>query len=114
MGITRFETVNVNNVSISTDSVGQTVTNITPWFQTRARVIDIKEDLHINKDDRIYSDTAKFVLNNTPNTLTMAMNQVGYSFGWRGQDWRISDVYESNDKMNITFLVYRNDPTSPV
>lgn len=114
MGIVRFETVNVNNVSISTDSVGQTVTNITLWFQTRARVLDIKNDMHINKDDRIYSDVAKFVLNNTPNTVAMATNQVGYSFGWRGDDWRISDVYESNDKMNITFLVYRNNPTTQV
>jgi hypothetical protein len=114
MGIARFETVNVNNVSITVDDIGQTVTNISLWFQTRARVMDIKEALHINKDDRIYSDTAKFVLNNTPNTLQMAINQVGYSFGWRGQDWRISDVYEANDKMSITFLVYRNDPTTQV
>lgn len=112
MGIVRFETVNVNNVSVSTDSVGQDVTNITLWFQTRARVLDIKNDMHINKDDRIYSDVAKFVLNNTPNTVLMATNQFNYSFGWRGQDWRITDVYESNDKMNITFLVYRNNPTT--
>ena len=44
----------------------------------------------------------------------MATNQFNYSFGWRGQDWRITDVYESNDKMNITFLVYRNNPTTQV
>jgi len=58
MGIVRFETVNVNNVSISTDSVGQTVPNITLWFQTRARVLDIK-----NQDYKVldrWSDSKKF------------------------------------------------------
>ena len=41
-------------------------------------------------------------------------NQHLYSVTWRGEDYRITDCIESNDRMNITFLCYRNDPTAPV
>ena len=37
-----------------------------------------------------------------------------YSITWRGNDWRITDVRESNDRMNVTFLCYRNDPGATV
>jgi len=114
MAIVRYENVDVNNVAISTDSIGQTTTAITLWFQTRARVMDVHNNLSITKEDRVYADLVKFVLNYTPNTLQMSENQVGYAFNWRGHDFRIMDVNESNDKMNITFTCYRNDPSTQV
>jgi hypothetical protein len=54
------------------------------------------------------------MLNFTPNTLTMSENQEGYSITWRSNDWRIDDVIESNDRMNITFHAYRNKPVASV
>jgi hypothetical protein len=114
MGITRYEQINVNNLTFTTDSSGQGVTVITQWFQTRARVMDVTNALQIGKDDRVYTDIVKFVLNYTPNTQTISENQSQYSVTWRGNDWRITDVIESNDRMNVTLLCYRNAPGAAV
>ena len=114
MAIARFENITVNNLSFSTDSYGQGTTTIAPWFQTRAKVMDVTQAVGINKDDRVYQERVKFMLNFTPNTLTMSENQEGYSITWRSNDWRIDDVIESNDRMNITFYAYRNKPVASV
>jgi hypothetical protein len=114
MAIARFENVTVNNLTFGTDSYGQGSTTIAPWFVTRAKVMDVNPSVGINKDDRVYQERVKFMLNFTPNTLNMSNNQNLYSFTWRNQDWRIDDVMESNDRMNITFHAYRNDPVPSV
>jgi hypothetical protein len=114
MAIARYENVDVNNITNSKDVYGQQTTTITKWFTTRAKVMDVRNDLSIAKDERIYEDNVKFMLNYTPNTYTMSTNQYNYAFTWRGQDWRISDVNEANDKMSITFTCYRNNPSVPV
>jgi len=114
MAIARFENVDVNNVAISVDDMGQTNTVLTKWFTTRAKVMDVRNDLTIPKDERVYQNHVKFMLNYTPNTVTMSTDQVDYAFNWRGNDWRIADVNEANDKMSITFTCYRNDPQTQV
>jgi hypothetical protein len=53
-------------------------------------------------------------LNYTPNTKELVDNQNLHSITWRGFDWRITDVRESNDRMRVTLLCYRNDPDTPV
>lgn len=114
MAIARYENITVNNLAFATNTVGEGQTTITPWFQTRARVLDVRNSVGINKDDRIYSDLVKFVLNYTPNTKLVVDQQNLFSITWRGNDWRITDVMESNDRMNVTIYAYRNDPVTTV
>ena len=114
MAIARYENIIVNNVTNSVDEIGQYTTTITKWFETRARVQDVHNNLQINKETRIYTDLVKLVLNYTPYTKAMVDNQPLYSITWRNHDWRITDCFESNDRMNVTFLCYRNDPVVPV
>ena len=114
MAIARYENISVNNLAFATDSVGQGNSTITKWFDTRARVMDVRNSVGITKDDRVYSDLAKFVLNYTPNTKRIVDYQNLYSITWRNADWRITDVMESNDRMNVTIYAYRNDPVTTV
>jgi hypothetical protein len=45
---------------------------------------------------------------------TIVDNQHLYSITWRGHDWRIDNARESDDRMNIIFMCYRNDPVTAV
>lgn len=114
MAIARYENITVNRVTNSTDDFGQQNTTITKWFDTRARVMDVHNNLNITSDTRFYTDLVKLVLNYTPNTREIVNNQNLYSIYWRGFDWRIQDCFETNDRMNVTFTCYRNDPSVPV
>ena len=114
MAIARYENISVNNLAFATDDYGQGNTTITKWFDTRARVMDVRNSVGITKDDRVYSDLVKFVLNYTPNTKRIVDYQNAYSITYRGNDWRITDVMESNDRMNVTIFAYRNDPVTTV
>jgi hypothetical protein len=114
MAIARYENITVNRVSNSTDSYGQQKTTITKWFDTRARIADVHNNTQITKDTRFYTDYVKLTVNYTPNTREMVDNQDLYSIKYRNNDWRISDCFETNDRMNVTFMCYRNDPTVPV
>jgi len=114
MAIARYENLSVKNVATTTDAYGQQVTTLTQWFDTRARVMDVRNSLQINKDDRVYSDLVKFVMNYTPWMKEIVDKQNLYSIFWRGNDYRITDVMESNDRMNVTLLCYRNDPNTSV
>jgi hypothetical protein len=114
MAIARYENIQVNNVTNSVDDIGQYTTTISPWFKTRARVQDVHNALQITANERIYTDLVKLVVNYTPYTRKMVDFQQLYSITYRNQDWRITDCYESNDRMNVTFLCYRNDPVVPV
>lgn len=114
MAIARYENIVVNNVTNAIDDIGQYTTTITPWFNTRARVADVHNNLQITANDRIYTDLVKLTVNYTPYTRRMVDNQPLYSITYRGNDWRITDCFESNDRMNVTFLCYRNDPVVPV
>lgn len=112
--VARYENVIINNVTNGTDSVGEYTTTITPWFETRGTVHDIANSLRIAEKYRAYTDLLSITLNYTPNIRTIVDNQDKYSLTWRGKDWRISDVRESNDRQYATFMCYRNDPVVPV
>jgi hypothetical protein len=114
MAIARYENLTVQNVATTTDSYGQQVTSVTKWFDTRARVADVRNSLQINKDDRVYTDLVKFTMNYTPNMKRVVDSQNLYAIFWRNAEWRITDVMESNDRMNVTLFCYRNDPTVSV
>lgn len=114
MAITRYENIVVNNVVNAIDVYGQYTTTLTEWFETRGRIADVANSLRISDRYRVYQDLVNITLNYTPNTRLMVDNQNLYAINWRGHDWRITDVRESNDRMKVTFLCYRNDPATPV
>lgn len=114
MAIVRYENLVVNNVTNSVNSVGEYTTTISKWFDTRGLVHDVSNTLRISERYRLYSDLVSITLNYTPNTKNIVDNQNLFSITWRGFDWRITDIRESNDRMKVTMLCYRNDPDTPV
>jgi hypothetical protein len=114
MSIVRYENVTINNVTNSVNTYGEQTSTITEWFKTRARVTDVANSVKIADKYRVYSDLVNFIFNYTPNQKSIVDNQDLYSITWRGFDWRITDVRESNDRMSVTLLCYRNDPDTPV
>ena len=114
MAIKRYENVVVNNLTFGTDLYGEYTTTITPKFTTRPLVSDVKNSLAITERYRVYQDLIQFTFNYTPNLKDIVDNQDLYSITWRAKDWRITDVRESNDRMKVTLLCYRNDPETTV
>ena len=114
MGIKRYENLTINTVTNGTDGFGQYTTTITPWFETRGLVADVANSLRISEKYRVYQELVNFTMNYTPNMRQIADNQDEYSVTWRGKDWRVTDVRESNDRMRVTLLCYYNDPDTPV
>jgi hypothetical protein len=114
MTIVRYENLTINNVVNGTDSIGQYTTTITEWFKTRGLVHDVANSVRISERYRTYQDIVNITVNYTPNTKEIVDNQNLYSITWRNLDWRIADVRESNDRMKVTFLCYRNDPATRV
>lgn len=114
MAIVRYENLAINNVINSVNAVGEYTTAIVKWFDTRGLVHDVANTLRISERYRVYSDLVNITLNYTPNTKQIVDNQNLYSITWRGFDWRITDIRESNDRMKVTLVCYRNDPDTPV
>jgi hypothetical protein len=114
MGIRRYENIAINNVTNGVNDIGEYTTTNTKWFDTRALVADVANSLRISERYRVYSDLVGLTLNYTPNTKEIVDNQNLYSITWRGFDWRITDIRESNDRLTVNLLCYRNDPDTPV
>jgi len=114
MAIARFENISVNNLSFGQSAFGEQSTTQSLWFQTRARVHDVSNNVRINDKYRVYADVVDLTLNYTPNVKTIIDNQNAYSITWRGYDWRIDNVREANDRMSARLLCVRNDPVVAV
>lgn len=114
MAITRYENITVNNVTNGVNSIGEYTTTTTPWFETRGLIADVANSLRISERYRVYQDLVTITVNYTPNNKEVVDNQNLYSITWRGFDWRITDIKESNDRMRVTYICYRNDPETPV
>jgi hypothetical protein len=114
MGIARYENVTINQITNGVDSFGEYTTTSTPLFTSRPVVHDVANSLRISERYRLYQDLVNLTFNYTPNIKDIADNQDNYSITWRGNDWRVTDVRESNDRMKITLLCYRNDPETNV
>lgn len=114
MSITRYENVVINNVTNGVDSLGEYTTSESKWFESRALIGDVNNSVRISDRYRTYSDLVHMTFNYTPNMKAIVDNQNLFSMVWRGKNWRITDVRESNDRMKVTFLCYRNDPSTPV
>ena len=114
MSIARFENINVNNLTFTKSDFGEGATVQTLWFATRARVASVANSLKIADKYRLYQDMINFTLNYTPNMKLIVANQYAYSITYRGQNWRIDSARESDDRMTVMFLCYRNDPITAV
>jgi hypothetical protein len=114
MAIARFENISVKNLTFGVNGFGEQSTTQAVWFQTRARVHSVKNYLRISDRYRVYSDIVEFTLNYTPNTVAIINNQNLYSINWKGFDWRIDSVRESDDRMTVDILCVRNDPSTAV
>jgi hypothetical protein len=114
MAIARFENIDVNNLTFGENSFGEQTTTQTKWFTTRARVSDVANSVRISEKYRVYQDLVNFILNYTPNMKQIVDSQNLFSITWRGNDWRITDVRESNDRMTVLLLCYRTDPNTAV
>jgi len=111
VGIKRYENMDVNNVTNGINAFGEYTTTITKWFSTRALVSEVNGNLKISEKYRVYEDLEWFTFNYTPNMKSVAENQNLHSITWRNKDWRIVETKESNDRMHITLMCYRNDPS---
>ena len=114
MAIARFEQITVNNLAFAKSSFGEQTTAQTTWFKTRARVHSVANSLKISEKYRLYQDVVNFTLNYTPNTREMVRNQNLYSITYNGFDWRIDNIRESDDRMMVVIIAYRNDPVTAV
>jgi hypothetical protein len=112
MAIARFENISVNNLTFAKSDFGEGETVSTKWFDTRARVADVANSVKIAEKYRLYQDLVNFTLNYTPNIKQIVDHQNLYSITWRGNDWRITDVREANDRMTVMLLCYRSDPST--
>ncbi len=114
MSIARYENATINSVTNGVDDFGQYTTTITPLFTSRAIVKDVRNSLRIAERYRSYQDMVNLTFNYTPNMKAVVDEQFNYSITWRGQEWRISDIFESDDRMRITLLCYFANPSVPV
>lgn len=114
MGIARFEPVDIENVVTVTSAYGEQSTTTVLWYKTRALISSVANSLLIAEKYRVYSDLVFMTFNYNANTKKLADNQELYAVKYRGKDWRIVEVRESNDRMKVTLLCYRNDPSTSV
>jgi CRISPR/Cas system-associated endonuclease/helicase Cas3 len=114
MSIKRYENIDINNLTFGESNFGEQSTTEAKWFGTRALVGDVANSVKIADKYRLYQDLVNFTLNYTPNMKTIVDNQQSYSIKWRNHSWRITDARESNDRMRVTFMCYRSDPSTAV
>jgi hypothetical protein len=114
MSIRRFENITVNNLTFGKNGFGEQSTTQAAWFQTRAEVHDVSNNLRISEKYRLYQDMVNLTIRYTPNAKEIVDNQNLYSITWRGNDWRITDVRESNERMSVKMMCYRTDPVTAV
>ncbi len=110
MAIARFENITINNLESAVSVYGEYTTSIVEWFATRGVIQDVTNAMRISEKYREYFDLVNITVNYTPNIKTVVDAQSLYSITYRGVDWRISDIRESNDKMKVSMVCYRNDP----
>ena len=114
MAIARFENIAVNNLTFGKSDFGEQSTTQTKWFDTRARVHSVANSLKIADKYRLYQDLVNFTLNYTPNIKAIVDSQNLYSITWRGNDWRIDNAREADDRMSVVIMCYRTDPVTAV
>jgi hypothetical protein len=112
--VARYENIAVNTLTFGKSVFGEQSTTQTLWFNTRATVAYVSNNVRISDKYRVYSDIVQMTVNYTPNVKTIVDNQNAYSISWRGYDWRIDNVRETNDRQFAQLTCVRNDPVVAV
>jgi hypothetical protein len=112
--IARYENIIVKTLTFGQSTFGEQTTTQTEFFQTRAVVSDVANNVRISEKYRTYSDVVSLKVNYTPYTKAMVDNLNLYSINWRNADWRIDNGRETNDRQHVIFTLVRNDPTTAV
>jgi hypothetical protein len=112
--VKRYENIAVKTLSFSKNDFGEQSTTQTLWFNTRATIADVANSVRIADKYRVYSDIVQMTVNYTPNIKLIVDNQNAYSINWRGYDWRIDNVRETNDRQFAQLTCVRNDPVVAV
>lgn len=110
----RYENITVNNLAFSKSSFGEQTTTVSKWFETRALVHNVANNMRTTDALRVYADLINLTLSYTPNTKTIFDNQNAYSIAWRGNDWKIVMIRETDDRMKVILTCARNDPGTAV
>lgn len=114
MSIVRYENLTIKNVANTTSLIGEQTTTLTDWFTTRGIVHSVANSLRITDRYRVYSDLVQITVNYTPNMKTVVDDQDHYAIYWKNFDWRISEVRETDNRMKVILICYRNDPANAV
>jgi len=114
MAIARFENIVIKNLTFGKSNFGEQSTTQTAWFTTRARVSSVANSLKIADKYRLYQDLIHFTLNYTPHIKRIVDSQNLFSIEWRGNDWRIDNAREADDRMTVLLTCYRSDPVTAV
>ena len=114
MGIARYEKIEVNTVTATTSAFGEQTIAQSVWFETRALITNMANQVRALDKFRVYSDVVNMTVNYTPNLKTISDNMSGYSIAYRGNNWRIAEIKESNDRMTVMLSCVRNDPVTGV
>ena len=112
--VKRYENIAVKTLSFSKSDFGEQSTTQTLFFSTRATIADVSNNVRISDKYRVYSDVVQMTVNYTPNIKLIVDNQSAYSITWRGYDWRIDNVRETNDRQFAQLTCVRNDPVVAV
>jgi hypothetical protein len=108
--VARYENIAVKTLSFSKSDFGEQSTAQTLFFNTRATIADVANAVRISDKYRVYTDIVQMTVNYTPNIKLIVDNQSAYSITWRGYDWRIDNVRETNDRQFAKLTCVRNDP----
>ena len=112
--VARYENIAVKTLSFALSDFGEQSTTQTLFFNTRATIADVSNNVRISDKFRVYSDVVQMTVNYTPNIKLIVDNQNAYSINWRGYDWRIDNVRETNDRQFAQLTCVRNDPVVAV
>ena len=112
--VARYENIAVKTLTFGLNDFGEQSTTQTLLFNTRATIADVSNNVRISDKYRVYSDVVQMTVNYTPNVKLIVDNQNAYSINWRGYDWRIDNVRETNDRQFAQLTCVRNDPVAAV
>jgi hypothetical protein len=112
--VARYENIAVKTLSFAKSDFGEQSTTQTLFFNTRATIADVSNNVRISDKYRVYTDIVQMTVNYTPNIKLIVDNQNAYSITWRGYDWRIDNVRETNDRQFAQLTCVRNDPVVAV
>lgn len=112
--VSRVDEISINNLSFTVTNLGEQTTVETLWFKTRAKTKSVHNNIRTLERFRQYDNMMEFVCNYTTNIRTISDAQEAYSVTFRQKSWRISEIFEHDDRQWVTLRCYRNEPSAAV